>query len=84
MVAILGPPPPAFLGRSQASWTYFKRDGGSKSGVAIPDVSMETLAKRLEGEDKSMFLDFLRKMLGWDPEKRQTARQLLEDPWLVS
>lgn len=84
MVAILGLPPLEFLGRSKASWMYFERDGSWKSGVAIPDVSMETLAKRLEGDDKSMLLGFLKKMLGWEPEKRQTAKQLLEDPWLVS
>jgi serine/threonine protein kinase len=40
---------------------------------------MET---NLEGSDKRLFLQFMRKMLQWDPQNRQTAKQLLEDPWL--
>lgn len=35
-------------------------------------------------EEKSMFIDFVQKMIRWDPKERATARQLLEDPWLYS
>jgi serine/threonine-protein kinase SRPK3 len=36
----------------------------------------------LEGEDKQEFLNFAQKMLQWLPEKRKSAKELLEDPWL--
>lgn len=36
----------------------------------------------LEGEEKEKFLSFVRKMLQWLPEKRMSAQQLLDDPWL--
>lgn len=36
----------------------------------------------LQGDEKSLFLTFIRRMLQWLPEDRSTARELLEDPWL--
>ena len=38
----------------------------------------------LHGEDKRLFLQFVRKMLKWLPEERATAAELLADPWLHS
>jgi trans-aconitate methyltransferase len=49
----------------------------------IPDVSLEGSVLSLEGEEKQLFLNFARKMLQWLPEHRKTAKELLEDPWLV-
>lgn len=48
----------------------------------IPSASLETLESRLSGQEKELFLGFIRSMLRWLPEERKTARQLLEDPWL--
>lgn len=46
-------------------------------------TSLEESEERLEGSNKETFLDFVRKMIQWRPEDRQTARQLLEsDEWL--
>ena len=50
--------------------------------AAVPDVTLETLEKRLTGEEKGGFVQFMKSMLGWLPEERKTAKQLLEDPWL--
>lgn len=36
----------------------------------------------LEGEDKRLFIEFVRKMLQWEPECRLTAKELYDDPWL--
>lgn len=36
----------------------------------------------LGGKDKEEFLNFVQKMLQWLPEKRKSAKELLEDPWL--
>ena len=51
--------------------------------AAVPPTSLESLEDRLSGTEKESFLHFLRSMLKWLPEERRTARQLLDDPWLL-
>ena len=29
-----------------------------------------------------MFIDFVKKMMTWDPKERSSAKELLEHPWL--
>jgi serine/threonine protein kinase len=82
MVATLGLPPLELLGRSETSWKYFNTDGTLKDSFDVPDGSLETSITRLDGDNKAMFIDFVRKMLDWMPEKRHTAKQLLAHPWL--
>ena len=82
MVAILGPPPLDYLQRTKTSWKYFDESGKWKGAVEIPDISLENTESQLAGEDKALFLDFMRKMLQWIPEHRQTAKQLLNHSWL--
>lgn len=62
------------------------RDIGNWRGMAeIPDVSFEESELYLEGgQNKDMFIQFVRKMVAWDPDERQTARELLTDPRLAS
>lgn len=48
------------------------------------DSTLEDLEQRLKRDDKRSFLEFIRSMLQWLPEKRRTAYELLEDPWLNS
>ena len=36
----------------------------------------------MEGENKALFLTFVRKMLKWKPAERSEARELLADTWL--
>jgi hypothetical protein len=44
--------------------------------------SLEEMVEYLfEGEDKRLFSTFLRKMLHWEPEKRQITYELLQDEW---
>lgn len=45
---------------------------------------MEDLEEYLEGRNKELFLQFVRKMLVWDAEERYDARDLLDDEWLNS
>jgi serine/threonine-protein kinase SRPK3 len=45
-------------------------------------TSLELLEENLEGRNKELFLSFMRSMLQWVPEKRKSASELLEDPWL--
>jgi serine/threonine protein kinase len=37
----------------------------------------------LEGEEKELFLDFIRSMLRWRPEDRKSATELLKHPWMA-
>ena len=57
--------------------------GNLKKGQVIVQSSLEAEAKALEGNEKAEFLRFLRRMLHWQPEKRASARELLQDPWLI-
>jgi serine/threonine-protein kinase SRPK3 len=43
---------------------------------------LEDAEKRLYGEEKALFLNFVRKMLKWKPEERSSAKELLDDLWL--
>ena len=36
------------------------------------------------GEEKEEFLRFASRMLQWLPERRATAQELLDDPWMRS
>jgi len=62
---------------------FFYPDGEFMRKDLIPtDVRLEDTILSLEGEDKLLFLDFVRKMLQWLPEGRATAKELIDDPWL--
>jgi hypothetical protein len=55
----------------------------AQNEAVVPSVSLECLEKRLTGQEKTLFIQFMRSMLRWLPEERRTAKQLLEDPWLL-
>ena len=78
MVAVLGLPPLDYLRGTETSWDCFDKNGNWKGGVEIPQISLEDSEEQLSGENKALFLDFMRKMLQWVPEKRQTAKELLD------
>ncbi|KKZ61984.1 non-specific serine/threonine protein kinase [[Emmonsia] crescens] len=85
IVALIGPPPSDFVRRSETTDQCFDPNGAwiAHKDAAIPSISLESLEKRLSGQDKESFIQFLKSMLKWLPEERKTARQLLEDPWLL-
>ena len=58
--------------------------GQWKGQVSVPELSLEDSEEYLEGENKHLFLQFMRKMSQWDPDDRQSASDLLKDPWLNS
>lgn len=52
-------------------------------GIQLPrPTSLEELEALLSGDEKRLFLDFMRKMLQWAPEQRSTAIELWYDDWL--
>jgi serine/threonine-protein kinase SRPK3 len=38
----------------------------------------------MAGEEKDRFIGFIERMVVWNPEKRCTATELLNDPWLCN
>jgi serine/threonine-protein kinase SRPK3 len=48
------------------------------------ELILEDTISSLEEEEKHAFLDFVvGNMLCWEPEKRRTAKELLQHPWLA-
>ena len=98
MIALMGPPPPELLKKGKRTAEFFDENGeictvrrttftnlaGQWRGeIAVPNpTSLEESEIILEGSNKEAFLRFVRKMIQWQPEDRQTASQLLEDEWL--
>lgn len=48
----------------------------------IPSRSLEDTIPFLEEKDREAFLSFVRQMLTWHPDKRKTARELMDHPFL--
>ncbi|PYI10620.1 kinase domain protein [Aspergillus sclerotiicarbonarius CBS 121057] len=84
MVALVGPPPSEFVRRSETAEQCFGSSGDwiAHHEAPVPSVSLGALEKRLSGQEKEVFLAFIRSMLEWMPEERKTAKQLLEHPFL--
>ncbi|KAL9092102.1 MAG: hypothetical protein Q9165_004535 [Trypethelium subeluteriae] len=83
MIALMGPPPPELLEKGARTAEFFDEDGKWRGEIPLPEpTSLEKSEENLEGSKKKAFLRFVRKMVQWRPEDRQTASQLLEDDWL--
>ena len=53
--------------------------------MPIPtDITLESAERRLEGEDKRLFLKFMRKLLQWRPEDRPDCDGVFHDKWLLA
>ncbi|PKX89187.1 uncharacterized protein P174DRAFT_470137 [Aspergillus novofumigatus IBT 16806] len=72
MIALMGPPPSEFVKRSETTEQCFKPSGAwiAHEDAALPSVSLESLGKRLSGQEKGLYLQFMRSMLKWLPEER--------------
>ncbi|KAJ5519728.1 hypothetical protein N7463_000181 [Penicillium fimorum] len=82
LIAVLGPPPAAFLALNpEKAAQFWDEEGRWKGIVPIPDIGM---LESLEGQlDLPLaFVKFMRKTLTWMPNERATAKDILEDPWL--
>lgn len=83
LVVLLGPPPPRFREQRHRSSVFWDELGNWKEVVPIPDITLESLAEKVKGEDKEGFLRWLRVALQWNPEDRPTALELIYDDWLT-
>ncbi|KAK4894618.1 hypothetical protein LTR27_007260 [Elasticomyces elasticus] len=85
LVAILGPPPLEFLKRSDRSLKYWNPEGTWKSDISVPaERSLESLEQRFEGDEKQLFLTWIRKTLQWRPEDRANWKDVFFDKWLCA
>ncbi|KAK2764421.1 hypothetical protein FQN54_009115 [Arachnomyces sp. PD_36] len=83
LVAVLGSPPVEFIRRGKRGEEFFDNDGNLLNPVPeITPTPLEHIEENLEGRDQELFLEFIRSMLQWVPEKRKSAGELLGDPWL--
>ncbi|KAI0003443.1 kinase-like domain-containing protein [Xylariaceae sp. FL0662B] len=83
MIALLGPPPQNLLARGKSSHRFFSAEGEYSAGITVPEpVSLKNIETSVEGQDKELFLRFMQKMLQWEPEKRSSAKELIEDDWV--
>ncbi|EUC50082.1 hypothetical protein COCMIDRAFT_83008 [Bipolaris oryzae ATCC 44560] len=85
MVAYLGLPPLEYIQRSEITKKVFNEQGRwtGAGGTVVPQLSLEESVSSLDGEAKEQFLNFIRSMLKWLPEKRKQASELLKDPWMA-
>ncbi|EPQ57710.1 kinase-like protein [Gloeophyllum trabeum ATCC 11539] len=87
MVHVIGLPPSSLLERSAdrdfIHQHYFDRNGQWIAIIPLDStITLEVREQRLEGNEKAEFLRFMRRCLQWEPEKRATAAELCDDPWL--
>ncbi|KOS37274.1 hypothetical protein ACN38_g11932 [Penicillium nordicum] len=83
MVSLMGPSPPEYLAKSDKASQYWDDQGNWKGSIPIPTQSLETREQQFLGEDKELFLNFLRRILRWLPEERPTAEELAYDDFLM-
>ncbi|KAL2049463.1 hypothetical protein ABVK25_010258 [Lepraria finkii] len=83
ITALLGNPPQDFLARGKRTPMFYDPEGNLKGPNATAhNFSFKSSVSKIGGEDKRMFLEFVSRMLTWQPEDRSTAKDLLNDPWL--
>ncbi|CAK7228346.1 hypothetical protein SEUCBS140593_006885 [Sporothrix eucalyptigena] len=83
MTALLGPPPKEFRDRSKESIKYWDEQGNWHGPVPLPPkTQLADLVTALEGEQKTLFVDFLECFLTWLPEERLNADQTYFHSWL--
>lgn len=84
MASLLGPFPNALL--SKADPTIMQEvfdDGGELRDPQLgATVGLEVRFKSLGVEEAPKFVALIRSMLILDPEKRKSARELLDEPWM--
>ncbi|QPH09432.1 hypothetical protein C2857_000202 [Epichloe festucae Fl1] len=83
MVSLMGPPPKRFLERSQTCARYWDGEGNWIASTPIPQQTFESREGRLEGKDKELLLNLVRRILCWLPDDRPSAQDLFENEFLI-
>ncbi|PGH27792.1 hypothetical protein AJ80_00580 [Polytolypa hystricis UAMH7299] len=84
VIAVLGLPPLDFINRGKLNRNSSQKTVSTfQAGIQLPaSTALEALETNLDGKEKELFMQLMRKMLQWRPEDRKTAGELLDDPWL--
>ncbi|KAI1936706.1 hypothetical protein LOZ12_006188 [Ophidiomyces ophidiicola] len=85
MIGLLGPPPPNLLTQGRLTSKFFSDKGEFCAGIPLQDPvpleKRETTLKEQQ-DDREKFLCPMRKMLQWEPGKRSSAKELVQDEWI--
>eukprot|EP01124_Arcella_intermedia_P022273 TRINITY_DN3278_c0_g1_i1.p1 TRINITY_DN3278_c0_g1~~TRINITY_DN3278_c0_g1_i1.p1 ORF type:complete len:652 (+),score=137.72 TRINITY_DN3278_c0_g1_i1:121-2076(+) len=81
IIGIIGNIPDDMMVRGNFVDKYFNDDGELYENTEIITPKKTTLQRRVRSDDL-LFLDFLKKLLTIDPEKRPSATEALQHPWL--
>ncbi|KAJ5560908.1 hypothetical protein N7535_009105 [Penicillium sp. DV-2018c] len=83
ITSLLGPAPEDFLLSGKRTSMFYTDAGMLKRADLVPNnFSFESTLSKFDGEEKRMFISFVKRMIKWNPEERTTAKELLQDPWL--
>ncbi|QVM13755.1 hypothetical protein D8B26_008386 [Coccidioides posadasii str. Silveira] len=85
MIGLLGPPPPNLLAQGRLTSKFFSEEGEFCAGIPLQDpVPLEEreTALKEQQEDREKFLCLMRKMVQWEPGKRSSAKELVQDEWI--
>ncbi|KAL5882765.1 hypothetical protein ACKVWC_001770 [Pyricularia oryzae] len=84
MQALMGPPPLSFYQKSERAHLYWDDNCEWVGPVDLfpSTFTLESMLPRpLQGEKAVLFLDFMNKILRWEPEERLDAASALKHPW---
>lgn len=74
--------------RDQGSRDVVARCFHDDGSIVEPEIeettTLERCVENIDGEEKEAFISFLRTVMVIDPEKRKTAAELVDEPWLTS
>jgi serine/threonine-protein kinase SRPK3 len=56
-----------------------ERKNNWENVISIPGISLAELEKNLFGSNKELFLQFMRKILQWIPEARQSVKNFFDN-----
>lgn len=83
-IGLLGHPPAEMIKQSKFSSLFDEAGIWRVENYPIPQTSLSDFVTTIPpGEEKELFLKFIRKVLTWDQEVRVTANELAEDEWLM-
>uniref|UniRef100_A0A1A9X1N0 non-specific serine/threonine protein kinase n=1 Tax=Glossina brevipalpis TaxID=37001 RepID=A0A1A9X1N0_9MUSC len=85
LIQMLGTIPPDLIYRGKHGRNYFTSYGSLRSKIKLKSRSLvELLIEKYnwKPEESKKFSDFLLPMLEYDPDKRATAAECLQHPWL--
>lgn len=85
-ISLLGPPPAWMIAQSgkEAIESFFNEQGDWIGEPPISEASVEEFVTALEpGDQRDKFLDFIKRILVWDPAQRGQSAELFSHEWLM-